>query len=50
MSLAGGLMKTMQSNSSTKTIRLDVSPLVSGVYTIKLISGNKVLYKQFVKL
>jgi predicted phage tail protein len=50
VSASGVLMKTMQSNTSTKTIQMDVSSFAKGIYTIKLISGNKVLYKQFVKL
>jgi hypothetical protein len=33
-----------------KLVQLDVSSLVSGVYTIKVINGEKVAYKQFVKL
>ena len=48
ISVSGIVLKTMQiSNASTQ---LDVSSLVSGVYTIKIISGDKVMYKQFVKL
>jgi uncharacterized delta-60 repeat protein len=50
ISLSGIVMKTMQTNSSAKTVQLDVSSLAKGVYTIKMISGDKVMYKQFVKL
>ncbi len=50
ISAAGVVMKTMQTNSLKQTIKFDVSSLVSGVYAIKVISGEKVLYKQFVKL
>jgi hypothetical protein len=50
MSATGVLLKTIQSNASAKVVQLDVSSLVSGVYTIKVMSGNKVAYKQFVKL
>lgn len=50
ISAMGGVMKTMQSNSSTQTTGLDVSSLVSGMYTVKVICGDKVMYKQFIKL
>lgn len=50
ISAAGVVMKTMQSNSSTQTTRLDVSSLVSGVYTIKFVCGDKLMYRQFIKL
>ncbi|HKG69703.1 MAG TPA: T9SS type A sorting domain-containing protein, partial [Segetibacter sp.] len=50
MSSTGVLLKTIQSNASNKVVQLDVSSLVSGVYTIKVMSGDKVMYKQFVKL
>ncbi|HYO06955.1 MAG TPA: T9SS type A sorting domain-containing protein, partial [Phototrophicaceae bacterium] len=50
LSSTGVLLKTIQSNASDKVVQLDVSSLVSGVYTIKVINGNKVAYKQFVKL
>jgi hypothetical protein len=50
LSSAGVLLKTIQSNASNKVVQLDVSTLASGVYTIKVMSGEKVMYKQFVKL
>jgi uncharacterized delta-60 repeat protein len=50
ISALGVVMKTMPVNGSAKVVRLDVLLLVSGVYTIKLMSGDKVLNKQFVKL
>jgi len=50
ISAAGVVMKTVQSNTSNKVVQLDVSSMVSGVYTIKVVSGDKVIYKQFVKL
>jgi hypothetical protein len=50
MSSTGVLLKTIQSNASNKVVQLDVSSLASGVYTIKVINGGKVAYKQFVKL
>ena len=50
ISNAGIMLKKMQINSLHQTTQLDVSSLASGVYTIKIVSGNKVMYKQFVKL
>ncbi len=50
ISASGAVMKMMLTNSSTQTIQMDVSSWVSGVYTIKVISGDKVVYKRFVKL
>ena len=50
ISASGVVMKTIQSNSSTKTVQLNLSLLAKGVYTIKLVSGDKVMYKKFVKL
>ena len=48
ISLSGIVLKTMQiSNAATQ---LNISSLAGGVYTIKIASGDKVLYKQFVKL
>jgi hypothetical protein len=50
ISSTGVVMKTKQLSSSTQTTQLNVSSLVSGVYIIKLVNGDKILYKQFVKL
>lgn len=50
ISASGVVMKTIQSNISNKVVQLDVSSMVSGVYTIKVVSGYKAMYKQFVKL
>ncbi len=48
ISAAGIVLKTVQTNNSTT--QLDVSLMAKGVYTIKIISGDKVMFKQFVKL
>ena len=48
ISVSGIVLKTMRINNSAT--QLDISSLVSGVYTIKIVSGEKVMYKQFVKL
>jgi hypothetical protein len=50
LSSTGVLVKTIQSNASDKFVQLDVSSLVRGVYTIKVMNGEKVAYRQFVKL
>ncbi|MEJ7676798.1 MAG: Ig-like domain-containing protein [Segetibacter sp.] len=50
LSASGVVLKTIQSNASDKVVQLDVSSLASGMYTIKVVSGVKLLYKQFVKL
>ncbi len=49
ISASGIVMKTMQTSSSTQT-QLNVSTLAKGIYTIKIVSGGKTLYKQFMKL
>ncbi len=43
-------MKTKRATSSTNVVQLDVPSLSAGVHTLKLISDDKVLYKQFVKM
>ncbi|MEO6327951.1 MAG: choice-of-anchor tandem repeat GloVer-containing protein [Ginsengibacter sp.] len=50
ISVSGVVMRTMQLNSSFQTTQLNVSSLVSGVYIIKMISGDKTIYSRFVKL
>ena len=49
LSASGAVMKTVNSNNTIKVLQLDVSSLVSGVYIVKVISGDKVMYKRFVK-
>jgi hypothetical protein len=49
-SASGVVVKTINVNTSNKVVQLDASSLASGVYTIKVMSGDKVMYKQFVKL
>ena len=41
---------TTQTNVPSATIQLDVSLLADGLYTIKIVSGDKAFYKQFVKV
>ncbi len=50
LSASGRVLKTMQTTDSNQVIPLDVSSLASGVYTIQVISGDKVWNKRFVKL
>ncbi len=49
ISASGVIMKTVQLNSLIQT-QLNISSLAKGVYTIKIVSGDKVMHKQFVKL
>lgn len=48
ISSSGTILKTMRSNKSIQP--LDVSALAKGVYTIRILSGDKVIYRKFVKL
>ncbi|WP_018611675.1 M36 family metallopeptidase [Segetibacter koreensis] len=50
MSATGVVLRKIQSNRLDGVVQIDVSSLVKGVYTVEIISGEKVLYKQFVKL
>lgn len=50
LSSSGMIMKTVQSNTSDQNVQLDVSSLQSGIYIIRIVSGDKILSKQFVKL
>jgi hypothetical protein len=50
VSVSGALIKSLQSNNLNKKITLDVSTLSAGVYFIKVINGDKVIYTKFIKL
>jgi hypothetical protein len=50
ISASGVLMKTVQSNVSNKVVQLDISSMVSGVYTIRVVGGDRVMYQRFVKM
>ena len=50
LSVSGAVIKTITPATANKNVQLDISSLSSGVYFIKVINGDKVLYKQFVKL
>ncbi len=50
VSVSGALIKGLQSNNLNKKITLDVSTLSAGVYFIKVINGDKVIYTKFIKL
>ncbi len=49
VTVSGIVIKTIQKTSG-QTMQMDVSSLKSGVYFLKVLSGDKVLYTQFVKL
>ena len=44
------VVKTMQLNTSNKVVQMDVSSLIPRVYTVKVLNGERVVYKEFVKL
>ncbi|MEO6454590.1 MAG: Ig-like domain-containing protein, partial [Ginsengibacter sp.] len=50
ISSSGVTVKTIKSKGSDQTMQLNVSLLPSGVYTIKIANGDKVINKQFVKM
>lgn len=47
---SGLVLKMVEVNNISQTVQLDVSSLVSGMYTLKLTCGDKVVSKQFLKL
>ena len=49
ISISGIVLKKVQTSNAVQ-MQVDVSSLVKGVYTIKIASGDKVIFKQFVKL
>ncbi|WP_018611673.1 Ig-like domain-containing protein [Segetibacter koreensis] len=50
MSALGVVVKTIDVNASNQVVQLDVSSLVRGIYIVKVTSGDRVMYKQFIKL
>ena len=50
LSVSGVTIKTIQPGTLNKNIQLDVSSLSAGIYYIKVINGDKIFYKQFLKL
>lgn len=50
ISVSGIVLKTVHINASAQTIPINVSSLISGMYLLKVVCGNTVLHKQFVKL
>jgi hypothetical protein len=50
ISTAGVVMRTVPVNNSAKVVQMDVSSLASGGYILKLLSGEKMFYKRFIKL
>lgn len=49
-SSSGILISSKRSNSLDHVVQLDVASLAGGVYIVKVMSANKILYKQFIKL
>lgn len=50
ISSSGVIMKTLRANGSADKLQLNVSSLAAGAYVVKIISGDKVLYRRFVKM
>jgi hypothetical protein len=50
VSASGVVLKTIQSNGLSRLVQLDVSSLVAGIYSVKVTCGDKVIYRQFVKI
>jgi uncharacterized repeat protein (TIGR03803 family) len=50
VSASGVVVKTIQAKTLNRNTKLDVSSLSAGVYSLKVINGDKIVYKQFVKL
>jgi uncharacterized delta-60 repeat protein len=50
ISTSGVLLKTIQAKNLNSNTKIDVSSLSAGVYIIKVANGDKIVYKQFVKL
>jgi hypothetical protein len=50
LSASGIAIKTIQLNSLNRVVQVDVSSLVSGVYTVKVVSGGTIIFRQCVKL
>ncbi len=50
LSLSGTVLKSWSEGSLSTALLLDVSSVSAGVYVVKVITGEKVLYKQFVKM
>ncbi len=47
---SGAMVRAIKVNSRNKIVQLNVSSLTRGTYFIKIISGDKVRNKRFVKL
>jgi hypothetical protein len=46
----GVVLKTIYTSSINQSLQLNVASLATGIFTIKIISGDKIMYKQFVKM
>lgn len=50
LSISGVLNKTINTSASNQVVQVDVSSLQRGVYMVRIISGGRMVTKQFVKL
>lgn len=50
ISSSGILMRTFQMKSSSQAMHLDISELATGMYLVKMVRGDKVTFKHFVKM
>jgi len=50
ISFSGAVVQTLRSKTTQEIIYVDLSNLTTGVYTVKIDSGNKTYYSKFIKL
>lgn len=50
ISSTGIILKTIHTHSSAPALRVNVSSLASGTYTLKMTCGDTVMYRQFLKM
>ena len=49
LSITGRVFKIIQANTSNQVVQVNVSSLNAGIYLIQAVSGDTIIYKQFVK-
>jgi parallel beta-helix repeat protein len=49
-SLSGVIVKSINTTTSNKVVQIDISSLITGAYFMKIISGDMIFDKQFVKM
>lgn len=50
ISSSGVMVKTIRISSSKQPLKLNVSTLTGGMCIVKMISGSKIIYRQFLKM